>query len=64
MVFPTAFTGGGALSFALSAVDKVAGKTREQLESGVGSFAQCESFDLLLNWVDDTVLMLGCDLVV
>jgi hypothetical protein len=44
MTFPTASTGGGgAFGFALSAVDKVAGKKkREQLESGVGSLAQCE----------------------
>lgn len=41
---PTVSTGGGsALGLALNAVDKVAGRrTREQLESGVGSFAQCE----------------------
>lgn len=42
--FPTVSAGGGSTyGLALSAVDKYAGKkTREQLESGVVSLAQCE----------------------
>jgi hypothetical protein len=41
----TSSSGSGAFDFALSAVDKVAGrKARDQLETGVGSVVHCECF--------------------
>lgn len=47
--FPVASgAGASALGFALSAVDKVAGRrTRDQLENQVGNLAHCKSRDLL-----------------